>query len=58
MEMGISLPGEMRRLSSVVRPDMAVFMNIGDSHLEALATGRGYCGRRLRCWLIQRRTPL
>ena len=41
MEMGISLPGEMRRLSSVVRPDMAVFMNIGDSHLEALGDRQG-----------------
>lgn len=36
IEMGISLPGEMARIAKIVRPDMAVFMNIGDAHLEAL----------------------
>lgn len=41
MEMGISLPGEMERLAGIVRPDMAVFMNIGDSHLQALGDRPG-----------------
>ena len=36
VEMGISLPGEMERIAKVVRPDMCVFMNITDAHLEAL----------------------
>lgn len=36
VEMGISLFGEMTRLTEVVRPDYAVFTNIGDAHLEAL----------------------
>lgn len=36
VEMGISLPGEMERIARVVRPDMCVFMNITDAHLEAL----------------------
>ena len=35
IEMGISLWGEMERIARVVRPDMAVFTNIGDAHLEA-----------------------
>jgi UDP-N-acetylmuramoyl-tripeptide--D-alanyl-D-alanine ligase len=34
IEMGISHFGEMRRLTKIVRPDMAVFTVIGDSHLE------------------------
>ena len=41
IEMGISLFGEMTRLTKVVRPDMAVFTNIGDAHLEALHSREG-----------------
>ncbi len=41
IEMGISLFGEMTRLTKVVRPDMAVFTNIGDAHLEALHDREG-----------------
>ena len=41
IEMGISLPGEMARIAEIVRPDMAVFMNIGDAHLEALGDHAG-----------------
>ena len=41
IEMGISLFGEMTRLTQVVRPDMAVFTNIGDAHLEALHDREG-----------------
>lgn len=41
IEMGISLPGEMARIAKIVRPDMAVFMNIGDAHLEALGDHAG-----------------
>lgn len=36
IEMGISLFGEMTRITRVVKPDIAVFTNIGDAHLEAL----------------------
>ncbi len=35
VEMGISLHGEMPRITKVVKPDYAVFTNIGDAHLEA-----------------------
>ncbi len=38
IEMGISLRGEMEKLGQVVRPNMAVFMNIADAHLEALGS--------------------
>ncbi len=41
IEMGISLPGEMEKLGQVVRPNMAVFMNIADAHLEALHSREG-----------------
>lgn len=41
IEMGVSLPGEMSRIARIVRPDMAVFMNIGDAHLEALGDHAG-----------------
>jgi UDP-N-acetylmuramoyl-tripeptide--D-alanyl-D-alanine ligase len=34
LEMGMSLPGEMSRISAVARPGYAVFTNIGVSHIE------------------------
>ena len=36
IEMGISDFGEMRRLTAMVRPDLAVFTRIGEAHLEYL----------------------
>ena len=41
IEMGVSLFGEMTRLTNMVHPDMAVFTNIGDAHLEALGDRPG-----------------
>lgn len=41
IEMGISHFGEMRRLTRVVRPDLAVFTVIGHSHLEFLENREG-----------------
>lgn len=41
IEMGVSIFGEMTRLTNMVHPDMAVFMNIGDAHLEALGDRHG-----------------
>lgn len=38
IEMGMSMPGEMGRLSRLVRPDVAVFTNIGLAHIEQLGT--------------------
>lgn len=37
-ELGISVPGEMTRLASVIKPDLAVITNIGPTHLETLGT--------------------
>ena len=41
VEMGVSLFGEMHRLSELVRPDHVVFTNIGDAHLEAFHDREG-----------------
>ena len=41
VEMGISDFGEMRRLTRMVRPDMAVFTAVGDSHLRQLGSLQG-----------------
>lgn len=41
IEMGVSIPGEMARISSLVRPDAAVFTNIGVSHIELLGSQEG-----------------
>ena len=41
VEMGISDFGEMRRLTHMVRPDIAVFSVIGDAHLEFLGDREG-----------------
>lgn len=38
IEMGISMPGEMSRISTVVKPTCAVISNIGVSHIEYLKT--------------------
>lgn len=38
VEMGISEPGEMDRISDVVKPNIAVITNIGISHIENLKT--------------------
>jgi len=37
-ELGISVPGEMSRLASIIKPDLAVLTNIGPVHLETLYT--------------------
>ncbi len=37
-ELGISVPGEMSRLTSIIKPDLAVLTNIGPAHLETLKT--------------------
>ena len=41
VEMGISDFGEMRRLTRMVRPTVAVFSVIGDAHLEFLGSREG-----------------
>lgn len=41
VEMGINHFGEMRRLTNIVRPDIAVFTVIGEAHLEFLGDRPG-----------------
>lgn len=41
IEMGVSMFGEMTRITDIVRPDYAVFTNIGDAHLEFLGDRKG-----------------
>lgn len=38
LEMGISVPGEMARLASLVRPHLLTVTNVGPTHLEFLGT--------------------
>ena len=38
IEMGMSIPGEMTKISRIVRPDAAVFTNIGLAHIEQLGS--------------------
>lgn len=37
-EAGISMPGEMQKLTPVIRPDLGIFTNIGDAHQENFNT--------------------
>lgn len=41
IEMGINHFGEMRRLTNIAMPDMALFTNVGFSHLEFLENREG-----------------
>jgi UDP-N-acetylmuramoyl-tripeptide--D-alanyl-D-alanine ligase len=41
VEAGISAPGEMRRLSQIIRPDTAVITNVSEGHLAGLGTPEG-----------------
>lgn len=47
LEMGISHPGEMTKLTQIVRPDVAVITNIGASHLEFLGSLEGVARAKL-----------
>ncbi len=41
LELGTNHPGEIAYLSQIAKPTVAVFTNIGESHLEGLKTVRG-----------------
>lgn len=41
MEAGISRPGDMDELGRILKPDLAVLVNAGPAHLEALGSVRG-----------------
>lgn len=46
-ELGISVPGEMTRLASIVQPDLAVITNVGPTHLETLGSVEGVAKAKL-----------
>ncbi|MCM1308453.1 MAG: UDP-N-acetylmuramoyl-tripeptide--D-alanyl-D-alanine ligase [Butyrivibrio sp.] len=48
IEMGMSMPGEMKRLAELLTLDSAVVTNIGVSHIEALKTRDGICEEKFR----------
>ncbi len=47
LEMGMSNLGEIERLSSIARPDIAIVTNIGTSHLASLGTRENICRAKL-----------
>ena len=48
MELGISIAGEMARLSRIVRPDLVVITNVGATHLEHLGSLNGVAREKLQ----------
>lgn len=48
MEMGISEPGEMRRLVDMVQPHLAIVTNIGVAHMEYLGSREGICREKMQ----------
>jgi UDP-N-acetylmuramoyl-tripeptide--D-alanyl-D-alanine ligase len=48
IEMGMSLVGEMEKLSKLARPEMAVMTNIGVSHIGQLGSRENICKEKLR----------
>ena len=47
MEMGISVPGEMTRLTKMVKPNVICITNVGPSHLEFLKSVEGVAHAKL-----------
>jgi UDP-N-acetylmuramoyl-tripeptide--D-alanyl-D-alanine ligase len=45
-EMGMSTPDELRRISRLGRPDVAVFTNVREVHLEGLGSLEGIAGAK------------
>ncbi|MDR2682578.1 MAG: Mur ligase domain-containing protein, partial [Dysgonamonadaceae bacterium] len=47
-EAGISLPGEMQRLETIIRPTIGIFTTIGDAHQENFASQEEKCLEKLQ----------
>lgn len=47
-EAGISMPGEMDKLQSVINPDIGVITNIGDAHRENFQDEKAKAGEKLK----------
>ncbi len=48
VEMGVSMPGEMARISAVVKPTCAVMTNIGVSHIEFMKSRENILAEKAR----------
>lgn len=51
MELGVSVPGEMRDLAAMALPDVAVIVNVGPAHLEGFGDVAGVA--REKCELLR-----
>jgi UDP-N-acetylmuramoyl-tripeptide--D-alanyl-D-alanine ligase len=51
MELGVSIPGEMRDLAAMAAPDVAVVVNVGPAHLEGFGDVAGVA--REKCELLR-----
>ncbi len=59
MEIGISEPGDMRELASILRPDMGLVLNVGEAHMEGLGDkGAAYYKTRLFLYIQDGGTAL
>ncbi len=47
-EMGISLPGEMEALASILRPDISFITSVGPSHIEGLGSQEAVLKEKLK----------
>jgi alanine racemase len=47
-EAGISLPGEMQRLETIIRPTIGIFTTIGDAHQENFVSQEEKCLEKLQ----------
>ena len=47
-EAGISLPGEMQRLESIIRPTIGIFTTLGDAHQENFTSQEEKCLEKLK----------
>ena len=48
LELGISKPGEMKKIAAIASPDVAVMTNIGSSHIEYLGSRKNILKEKLR----------
>ena len=47
-EAGISLPGEMEALASMIKPDIGLFLNVGKAHMENFGSASAIASEKVR----------
>lgn len=58
IECGISKPGEMARLAAMVRPELGVFVNVGDAHRDTLVDAQRTAREKATLFAGQPRIPV